>query len=233
MSRAGGGHGEPGERESRERGEGPAIPAGGTAGPGTAAVKRLLDVTVAALGLLVAAPLLGVIAALVKLDSPGPAFFAQERVGRSGRRFTMWKVRTMVAGAEHRGLRVTARGDPRVTRMGRFLRSTKLDELPQLWNVLKGEMSLVGPRPEVERYVAMFPGPYRDILKVRPGITDEASLAFRHEELLLAAADDPEREYIERILPEKICLYLSYVKNPSLGRDLAILGRTIWTVLRR
>jgi lipopolysaccharide/colanic/teichoic acid biosynthesis glycosyltransferase len=184
-------------------------------------------------GLAAALPVLFGIAAAVKLDSPGPVFFGHERVGRHGRRFRTWKFRTMEQGAKDKGVEITAGGDPRVTRIGRLLRATKLDELPQLLNVLAGEMSLVGPRPEVAKYVEIFQQDYDVILSVRPGITDEASIAFRQEEQVLAAAQDPQREYLEKVAPQKIALYRRYVDEMSLGKDLSIIIRTIWKVLSR
>lgn len=196
-------------------------------------LKRGMDLGGASLGLMVTAPILAVAALLIKLTGPGPVFFGQERLGRDGSPFTTWKLRTMVRDASSRGALVTAEGDPRVTPVGRFLRATKLDELPQLWNVLRGEMSLVGPRPEVARYAAFYPQEFEELLRVRPGITDRASLLFRHEEELLASAADPEREYIERILPRKIVIATEDTRHPSLRRDLLILVRTLWVVVCR
>jgi lipopolysaccharide/colanic/teichoic acid biosynthesis glycosyltransferase len=197
------------------------------------AAKRLFDVMTSAVGLVVLAPVLVVVGALIKLDSPGPAFFLQERVGRAGRRFRLWKLRTMVRGAESRGAPITRRGDPRVTRIGAKLRKTKIDELPQLWNVLRGDMSLVGPRPELPQYVDRFPEEFNQILSIRPGITDEASLAFRDEEEILAAAPDFEQEYVDRILPEKLEIARDYVNDMSFSRDLRILQRTMWRLMSR
>jgi len=195
------------------------------------AVKRSIDVLASAWGLVALSPLLGGLMAAVKLDSDGPALFGHERVGRGFRRFKVWKLRTMVRDAERKGGQVTAGGDPRVTRLGRWLRRTKLDELPQLYNVLVGEMSLVGPRPEAPRYVEMFADDYQEVLTVRPGITDEASLEFRHEEEVLARAPDPEREYREVVLPRKIALYRQYVRHCSLSNDVSIVLRTVWKVV--
>jgi len=200
---------------------------------GYRAAKRVMDVVLAGCSLIAVSPLLALAALAVKLESPGPALFGHERVGRGGRRFTTWKLRTMVHGAAEGASEVTAGGDPRVTRVGRLLRALKLDELPQLWNVLRGEMSLVGPRPEVPRYVALFAEQYRELLMVRPGITDPASIAFRHEAELVAGCADPEREYVDHILPEKLRLSSEYVSQASLGKDLRILLRTIWYVLVR
>ncbi len=195
------------------------------------AAKRPLDIVLATLGLALVAPLLAVLAVAVKLDSPGPALFGQERVGRGGRPFKLWKMRTMVSGAASLGLNVTVAGDPRVTRVGRLLRSTKLDELPQLWNVLKGEMSLVGPRPEIAEFVGLFRDDYAILLTVRPGITDEASLLFRREEEMLAAANDRRAEYVDKILPRKIELSRAYIRQASLKRDLSILIKTLFGIV--
>jgi lipopolysaccharide/colanic/teichoic acid biosynthesis glycosyltransferase len=188
--------------------------------------KRLFDVLLSALGLLLLAPLLLLIALWVKLDSPGPVFFRQERVGRHGRAFLIHKFRSM--RVDNAGLQITVGADPRITRSGHFLRASKLDELPQLWDVLRGAMSLVGPRPEVPRYVALYPPGLREIvLSVRPGITDLASLAFRHESDLLARAADPEREYVDVLLPQKLALARQYVETASLAQDLRIIWRTL------
>lgn len=188
--------------------------------------KRLFDVLLSTLGLLLLAPLLLLIALWVKLDSPGPVFFRQERVGRHGRAFLIHKFRTM--RVDNAGPQITVGADPRITRSGHALRASKLDELPQLWDVLRGAMSLVGPRPEVPRYVALYPPALREIvLSVRPGITDLASLEFRHESELLARAADPEREYVDVLLPQKLALARQYVETASLAQDLCIIWRTL------
>lgn len=197
-------------------------------------IKRVLDFTVAAFGLAVCAPLFVLIALLIKLDSPGGVFFAHERVGRYGRKFKVLKFRTMVKNAPQLGGAVTAGGDPRITRIGKVLRQTKLDELPQLWNVLKGEMSLVGPRPEVEKYVQLWDPALREIvLSVRPGITGLTQIRYRHEEHLLAAQPDPEKYYREVLLPLKLQSDAEYVRNRSLRLDLWILGRTVAALFER
>ncbi len=188
--------------------------------------KRLFDIVCSATGLLLLSPLLLVVALTVKLDSPGPVFFRQERIGRHGVPFCIHKFRTMHAGAE--GLPLTVGADPRITRSGAFLRRTRLDELPQLIDVLRGTMSLVGPRPEVPRYVAHYPPGLRErALAVRPGITDPASLDFIDEAALLARAADPEREYIEVILPAKLRRAAAYAESATLGSDLVVLWRTV------
>ncbi|MBH9578032.1 sugar transferase [Inhella proteolytica] len=194
--------------------------------------KRLFDLLLSGLGLLLLAPLLLGLAAWVRLDSPGPALFRQERVGQHGRRFRIHKFRTMRTDAG--GLPLTVGVDPRITRAGHFLRRHKLDELPQLIDVFKGDMSLVGPRPEVPRYVALYPAELRDqALAVRPGITDPASLAHLDEAAVLAAATDPERDYIERVLPAKLAAAVAYSQQATLASDLRLLARTVWTLLTR
>ena len=193
--------------------------------------KRLFDLIASALGLLLLSPLLFGLALWIRLDSPGPVFFRQERVGRGGRPFRIHKFRTMVHGAA--GLPLTVGADARITRAGRVLRRTRLDELPQLLDVLRGEMSLVGPRPEVPRYVALYPAGLRErALAVRPGITDPASLAFIDEAERLARAADPEREYVEVILPLKVRAAADYAEHATLWSDLKVLARTLRTLLR-
>jgi lipopolysaccharide/colanic/teichoic acid biosynthesis glycosyltransferase len=194
------------------------------------AAKRAADVALAAAGLAATLPLLATIAAAVKLSSEGPVLFQQTRVGRGGRPFTMFKFRTMRCGAV--GPEITSGGDPRVTAVGRVLRASKLDELPQLWNVLAGDMSLVGPRPEVRRYVDLFPDAYERILAIRPGITDFAAVAFRDEERLLAAFPDPERAYVDAVLPAKIRLYERYLEEMSPWTDFSLVARTLTAMMR-
>jgi lipopolysaccharide/colanic/teichoic acid biosynthesis glycosyltransferase len=194
-------------------------------------MKRLFDVVVAATGLLLLAPVFVAIAAWIKLDSPGPIFFRQQRVCRFGRLFRIHKFRTMVVDAPARGPAITAGGDRRITRSGRFLRHYKLDELPQLLDVLAGTMSLVGPRPEVPQYVELYPPATRAlILSIRPGITDEAALLFRDESELLGRSADPHTTYVQEILPRKLALYESYVRHRSFTGDVAIIWRTITRV---
>lgn len=192
--------------------------------------KRLFDIAASALGLLLLAPLLLLAALWIRLDSPGPALFRQIRVGRFGVPFTIHKFRTMRVEP---GAALTVGADPRITCSGHVLRQTKLDELPQLWDVLRGAMSLVGPRPELPRYVALYPAEMRErVLAVRPGITDPASLAFSHEAELLAASADPEREYREVILPAKLKLSADYAASASLATDLRLIWATLGRVLR-
>jgi lipopolysaccharide/colanic/teichoic acid biosynthesis glycosyltransferase len=164
---------------------------------------------------------------LIKLDDGGAVFFRQVRVGRDGRLFRVWKFRTMIANAEQRGGPLTVGEDPRTTRIGRWLRRSKLDELPQLFNVLAGEMSLVGPRPEVPRYVALYSPDQRRVLDLVPGITDPASIVYRHESDLLARAPDPERHYIAVIMPEKIRINLAYAARATWWTDLVVVLDTL------
>ena len=195
-------------------------------------VRRALDVAVSGTLLLATAPVLGVLALAVRATSPGPALFRQARVGRDGRPFQLLKFRTMVADAPARGGALTTPGDARVTRLGAVLRRWKLDELPQLANVLRGDMSLVGPRPEVPRYVAGYTPRQRRVLRVRPGITDPASLAYVDEAAVLARFDDCERAYVEVVLPAKLALSLDYLDRRTLRSDLGILARTLVRVAR-
>jgi lipopolysaccharide/colanic/teichoic acid biosynthesis glycosyltransferase len=194
-------------------------------------VKRGLDLIAAVVGLIVLAPLFVVVAILIMADSSGPVFFRQERIGKGFRPFWMYKFRTMVQDAPLKGGALTALGDPRVTRLGRILRQTKIDELPQLINIVRGDMSLVGPRPEVCQYVQLFRKNYETILAVRPGITDPASLKYRNESAILAKSENPEQEYIQRVLPDKIRLGEEYVRQSSLAVDLVLIFKTILTVI--
>ena len=196
------------------------------------ATKRAFDIASAVLGLALLAPLFLVVAAWIKLDSPGPVFFRQERIGRGGTPFRIHKFRTM--RIEAAGPALTVGADPRITRAGSFLRRTKIDELPQLIDVLRGDMSVVGPRPEVPRFVAHYPPALRErALSVRPGITDPASLDYIDEGALLARAADPEREYIDVILPDKLRRAADYADHASLWTDLAVIGRSVGVLLFR
>jgi len=196
-------------------------------------IKRAFDLIASASGLLLVSPLFCLIAVLIKLNSQGPVFFRQERIGRHFRPFLIYKFRTMVADASGKGGPITIGDDPRITRVGRFLRGAKLDELPQLINVLKGDMSFVGPRPEVKKYVDLFAQDYAEILKVRPGITDLASLHFRDEATLLGHATNPEEEYVQRILPQKIRLGKEYLKRSSFSFDLSLILKTVCKIFGR
>ena len=193
--------------------------------------KRTFDLVVSALVLLATWPLFVAVAIVVRIDSQGPALFRQDRVGLNGKIFRMHKFRSMRVDQSGGLLSIT--GDSRVTRVGRWLRKSKLDELPQILDVLLGHMSLVGPRPEVSKYVDLWPAARRQvILSVRPGMTDPASIALRNEADELAAAEDPERHYVDWILPRKTAMYVQYVTGRSLAGDLAIIGRTLATVVR-
>ena len=190
--------------------------------------KRLFDLCCAAAGLVLLVPVLAAVALWVVWDSPGPAFFRQQRVGRAGRLFHIVKFRTMHPRAETAGPPLTVGADGRITRAGHWLRRTKIDELPQLFNVLLGQMSLVGPRPEVPRYVALYPAGLREkVLSVRPGITDFASIEYRDESTLLARSTDPERTYREVVLPAKLALQARYVDEAGVLTDLRLILRTL------
>jgi lipopolysaccharide/colanic/teichoic acid biosynthesis glycosyltransferase len=192
-------------------------------------VKRVFDVVVAGFGLLLLSPLFVLLALAIRLDSPGPVFFRQERVGRHGRPFRIHKFRTMRPADG--GPQITVGADPRVTRVGAWLRRTKLDELPQLIDVLAGAMRLVGPRPEVPRYVALYPPETRaKVLSVRPGITDLASIEYRDEGEQLARAADPEHEYVHVVMPRKLRLAEAYVEHASIALDLRLILRTLGAI---
>ena len=194
--------------------------------------RRAFDLLAAALGLLVLAPLFALVAVAIRATSPGEVFFRQERVGRDGRPFRIFKFRTMRRNAEAQGGQLTVAGDARVTPVGALLRRHKIDELPQLINVIRGEMSLVGPRPEVPRYVAHYDERERRVLRVRPGITDPASIAFRDENDLLAASDDPEATYLREVMPKKLAMNLAYLERRNLGSDVAVILRTLLRLVR-
>jgi lipopolysaccharide/colanic/teichoic acid biosynthesis glycosyltransferase len=193
--------------------------------------KRTIDVAASFAGLLLLSPVLLVIAVLVRLDSKGPALYKSLRIGRHGSRFPMWKFRTMQLNSQARGI-TTGKDDPRVTRVGKVLRKYKIDELPQLFNVLKGDMSLVGPRPDFEEHTSAYHGDEKLILTVRPGITDYASLHF-HNLSELVGSTDPHRVYLDQIREEKNRLRVAYVKRHSLGEDFRILFRTLLRVVVR
>jgi lipopolysaccharide/colanic/teichoic acid biosynthesis glycosyltransferase len=196
--------------------------------------KRGFDLVVATCALLLLAPLLLALAAWVRLDSPGPALFRQLRVGRGGRPFAIHKFRTMVVDAAQRGPALTVGDDARITRAGRWLRRRRLDELPQLIDVVRGHMSLVGPRPELPRYVERYPPALREaLLALRPGLTDPAALAGLDESAQLARAADPEREYLEVLLPRKLAQSLAYARRATLCSDIGVLWQTAATLLRR
>ena len=189
--------------------------------------KRALDLVGAGVGVVLLAPLFALVAVAIKAGDGGPVFYRQRRVGRNGREFRIWKFRTMVVDAERAGPPLTAGEDPRVTRVGAVLRRFKLDELPQLLNVLVGEMSLVGPRPEVARYIAYYTPSERLILRHVPGITDPASLVYADEAALLAGAADPERIYLRQIMPEKIRLSMRYARSATVLSDMMVILQTL------
>jgi lipopolysaccharide/colanic/teichoic acid biosynthesis glycosyltransferase len=192
--------------------------------------KRMFDLVCATVGVLLASPLFLLIWLWIKLDSRGPIFFRQRRVGLNGRHFWICKFRTMVHDAPRRGKEITVSGDPRITRAGRFLRKYKLDELPQLFNVIRGEMSLVGPRPEVPRYVELYDQQQKQVLSMLPGVTDEASIRYRNENELLGGREDAEKIYIEVVMPDKLRLNLAYMEEASMKKDIAILFRTLLAI---
>jgi len=195
--------------------------------------RRALDLVASAVGLVLLSPVLAAVAVAIAATSPGPVFFRQERVGRGGSPFRIFKFRSMRVDAEAVGGQLTVDGDPRVTRVGAFLRASKIDELPQLINVLVGDMSLVGPRPEVPRYVALYTPDQRRVLAVRPGITDPASIRYRDEAAVLARAEDPERAYVDEVLPHKLAINLAYLDRRTLASDVGVILATLWRLLRR
>ena len=196
-------------------------------------MKRILDIVVSLIGLICLLPLLLLVAVLIKLDSTGPIFFRQVRIGMRFRPFQILKFRTMVQDSSTRGQSITVGDDPRITRVGWFLRKTKIDELPQLINVLRGEMTFVGPRPEVPQYVELFRQDYEEILKIRPGITDLASIKYRDEAALLGQSKNPEEEYVTRVLPDKINLGKEYIRRSSVFFDLTLIFKTFLRLFDR
>ncbi|MBM4331166.1 MAG: sugar transferase [Deltaproteobacteria bacterium] len=192
---------------------------------------RILDLLASSLGIIFLSPLFLIISILIKLTSPGPVFHRGKRVGRNGELFSLYKFRTMIANAASIGPGITTESDPRITPLGRILRQTKIDELPQLLNVLKGDMSLVGPRPEHPRYVAQYSSEQKEILNVRPGITSAASLAFRREEQMLSGPDW-ETTYCTEVLPAKLKMDLDYFSERTLWSDIFLIIRTIYSIFR-
>ena len=195
-------------------------------------LKRAFDLVVSAVALLLLFPVLLLIGLSVALSSPGGAFFRQVRVGRAGKEFRLFKFRTMRPGSEAQGQITVGGRDPRITGIGYFLRKSKMDELPQLINVLLGDMSIVGPRPEVSRYVALYSPEQRNVLNVRPGITSAASIAYMDENEILGRSADPQHAYIEEVMPAKLALDLDYVKNRSFFLDMSIILRTFIGLFR-
>lgn len=196
-------------------------------------VKRTFDIVFSLLGLVVVFPLMAIISILIKAEDGGPITYRAIRVGKDGRLFRLLKFRSMVVNADQIGAKSTADGDPRITKIGEFLRKTKLDELPQLINVLKGDMSFVGPRPEVKYFTDMFSVDEKKILRVRPGITDLASIVFSDEGAILHGAADPDLAYMEIIRPKKLLLQMYYIKNQSFLLDMSVLFKTIQAVVLR
>lgn len=195
-------------------------------------IKRLFDIVFSIIGLLLSLPVFVVISILIKLCSPGPVFFIQQRIGKNFKPFMLYKFRSMVVDAPNKGLVITTGGDPRITKIGRFIRRTKLDEMPQLINVLKGDMSIVGPRPEVEKYVEMFKDEYKEILQVKPGITNCETIKFINEEEILERYSNPEDGYIREILPAKIEMYKRYLKNKGFFNDTWLILLTFWKIVK-
>lgn len=196
-------------------------------------VKRSFDIVCSTVGIFLLAPFLMAIAILIKLDSPGPVFFRQVRIGQFGKPFRIFKFRTMCQGAENKGALISTSDDSRITGIGMFLRKYKIDELPQLFNVIAGEMSLVGPRPEVSKFVELFKEGFEEILKAKPGITDYASLQFKDENELLKAADNPEKKYIEDILPLKIEYCKMYLRDQNIFTDIRLIFLTLAAIFRK
>ena len=195
-------------------------------------IKRLFDILLSLLVLLILLPLFVIIAIWILLDSPGGVFYRQIRVGRHNKDFSMFKFRTMRPGSDSGGLLTVGGSDPRITRAGKFLRRAKLDEFPQLLNILAGQMSIVGPRPEVRKYVDLYNKEQMKVLNVRPGLTDYASLQYIQEDEILAASDDPEKTYIEELMPHKLELNLQYIRERSLAKDIGIICNTLRGIFR-
>lgn len=195
-------------------------------------MKRLFDITASGLGLIALSPLFAIMAVWIKCDSPGPVFYRQVRVGRGNKDFRIFKFRSMRVGSDKKGLITVGGHDPRVTRSGYYIRKYKLDEFPQLINVFLGDMSLVGPRPEVRKYVDMYTPEQMHVLDVRPGITSLASLRYRNENELLAQAADPDRCYIEQVMPDKIAIDLEYVAHAGLWTDIKLIFSTLAAIIK-
>lgn len=195
-------------------------------------LKRILDIVASVLGLIILSPVFLLVAVCIKLDSKGTVFFKQKRVGKNKKKFEIYKFRTMVDDAEKIGKQITIGNDRRITNVGKFIRKCKLDELPQLINVLKGEMSLVGPRPEVPRYVELYDEYQEQILLVCPGITDYASIEFRNENEILGCSVNPENTYISEVMPSKIALNMKYIKKISLTEDIHLILKTIFVLMK-
>ena len=196
-------------------------------------MKRLFDIVASGCGLIVLSPLFLLLCILIKIDSKGPVFYKQVRVGRNGKDFLLYKFRSMYVDSDRKGLITIGGRDPRVTRMGYYIRKYKLDEFPQLINVFVGDMSLVGPRPEVRKYVDMYSTEQMCVLNVRPGITDLASIRYRNENELLEAAENPEQYYVDVIMQDKLRINLEYVAKHSLWYDIKLIFRTFWEIISK
>lgn len=196
-------------------------------------MKRIFDIVMSGLGLICLSPLFLVLAVWIKSDSPGPVFYRQIRVGRGNKDFRLFKFRSMRPDSDKLGLITVGGHDPRVTRSGYYIRKYKLDEFPQLINVFVGDMSLVGPRPEVRKYVDLYTPEQLRVLNVRPGITSLASIRYRNENEILAKADDPDKTYVEQIMPDKIAIDLEYVENASLTNDIKLIFKTFGEIIRK
>ncbi len=194
--------------------------------------KRCFDIIFAFFGIMLLLWLFLIIAMAIKCSSEGPVLFKQERVGRYGKTFKIWKFRSMIVNAESKGMQITTGCDNRITRVGKFIRKTKIDELPQLFNVLSGKMSFVGPRPEVLKYVALYNDDQLRVLSVKPGITDLASIEFRNENDLLKDDENPEKKYIEDIMPKKLALNLKYIEKAGFFYDISLIFKTIGKVIK-
>ena len=196
-------------------------------------MTRLFDIVFSLLGMLILLPIFIIIYLLVVFESKGGGFYIQNRVGKGGIDFKLYKFRSMMSGSDKKGLITVGGRDPRMTKIGRFIRHFKLDELPQLYNVLNGTMSLVGPRPEVRKYVEFYTSEQLKVLKVRPGITDYASIEYVDENILLGLAIDPEKIYIEEIIPDKIRLNMKFIENQSIKEYFQIIFLTIWHIIKK
>ena len=194
-------------------------------------MKRLFDILSSAIALILLSPILIVIAVGIIIDSKGGVFYKQKRIGKNGKAFMLYKFRSMRTGSDRKGLITVGSNDDRTTKVGRFIRKYKLDELPQLINILKNEMSVVGPRPEVEKYVQLYTAEQRKVLKVKPGLTDLASLAYINENEILGRAKDPEKTYVEQIMPAKLRLNLEYIEKRSFWFDLQIIAKTLMRIV--
>jgi len=193
--------------------------------------KRMFDLLLSIPSLIILSPVYLLSAILIKLDTPGPILFSQDRIGQNGKPFRLYKFRTMVKDAAKIGPPVTTAHDPRITKTGRLLRKFKVDEMLQVMNIVKGDMSVIGPRPEVKKYIDIFAEEYKDILKIKPGMTDYALIVFRNEEDILSRFQNVEEGYIKEVMPEKIKLYRQYLSEMSLKTDIKIFFQTIWEIL--